>query len=200
VKHAACVMLLLLAAACGGNKGGSIAAKDYDRSCVRSSDCVAVHEGSFTSCQQTPACANASINKSEDYRYAMAVEAMTAPCPPPDLSTCLGWELTCPAGTCVFEDPTTDGGSQNRIISADDYPQDCETVDDCMAVYSGTLGCCGGACPNSVIRADALAAYTKSLEAHTPECLLRPPCLPPTPCTGRIACENNRCMLLGAMQ
>jgi hypothetical protein len=76
-------------------------------------------------------------------------------------------------------------------IAAKSYARDCASVADCVAVYEGPVGCCGGGCPNAAIRADALPKYTS--DEH---CTVQPPCPVGGACaTDRVACVSGVCQL-----
>jgi len=86
--------------------------------------------------------------------------------------------------------------ASKHAVTAKSYARNCATVADCVAVYEGPIGCCGGGCPNAAIRADALADYTSDVFAAAPTCNPPPPCAAPLPCdTGRVACVAAVCTL-----
>jgi len=88
-------------------------------------------------------------------------------------------------------------GTQGRYVDAKNYSRACASVADCFAVYSGPVGCCGGGCANTAIRADALPQYTSAFNQAT-KCSVQPPCVAPDPsrCLGRLSCDNGVCQLL----
>jgi hypothetical protein len=141
--------------------------------------------------------------------YVAETMASVASCNPPVAfpNDCPGTIITCPSGQCELHHPTTvtdDAGvttsTFSSSISAADYPNTCATVDDCVSVYQGALGCCGTPCPNTTISASAEARYKAELLGRTPFCNPPPPCLPlgGTMCPGRVDCQNGQCVLLGA--
>jgi hypothetical protein len=89
---------------------------------------------------------------------------------------------------------TADGESHH--VSAN-YDRKCASVADCVPVFEGTVGCCGLAltCPNTAIRADALAQYMSAAERAS-KCAVQPPCPSGGMCTsGRIVCQAGTCAL-----
>jgi hypothetical protein len=89
-------------------------------------------------------------------------------------------------------------GSGSSSISAKGYPRNCVTVADCFPVFEGVVGCCGGGCPNTAIRQDAVAAFmTASEAARMTSCHgVQPPCPSGPMCTvGRVTCDNGVCGL-----
>ncbi|SRR5260221_13671119 len=87
-------------------------------------------------------------------------------------------------------------------IAAKNYDRKCTSVADCFPVYEGPVGCCGGACPNTAIRQDALTKYMSDFDrAVTSVCHgLIPPCPAGPICDqemGRVTCDNAVCQLEG---
>jgi hypothetical protein len=97
----------------------------------------------------------------------------------------LFWAVACSSG------PTS--------VSANNYPRTCDTVADCFPVFEGEVGCCGGGCPNTAIRQDAVARFATDTEtARKNSCNgVQPPCVAPPVCTmGRVTCEGGLCGLV----
>jgi len=87
-------------------------------------------------------------------------------------------------------------GTESHHISAN-YDRACASVADCVPVFEGTVGCCGLSltCPNTAIRADALAKYMSDAESAS-KCDIQPPCPPGGMCTsGRVVCQAGTCSL-----
>jgi hypothetical protein len=54
--------------------------------------------------------------------------------------------------------------SPPNSVAAKNYDRKCASVADCVPVYEGHVGCCGGGeCPNTAIAQVALAKYTAAL-------------------------------------
>lgn len=89
------------------------------------------------------------------------------------------------------------GGSSDHSIDTSKYSHACMGDGDCVAVYQGTLSCCGGDCPNAVIAATDYDAYTAALAAQMPICNPAPSCVDTTgACTDRSAlCVGGLCTL-----
>jgi hypothetical protein len=84
-------------------------------------------------------------------------------------------------------------------VAAKNYDRRCASLADCVAVYEGQVGCCGGGgCPNTAIAQVALAKYNVDL-ARAGTCSgVQPPCpnrLPVACQDGRVACDNGVCTL-----
>jgi hypothetical protein len=97
----ACVAAALLAS-CNSSSGQaaepscSIAASDYDRSCVKDSDCWGMAEGDLCAVE-CPNCVNAAINVRDEAKYLNDVSSKVGAqrfCPCPDVP------VACNAGTC----------------------------------------------------------------------------------------------------
>jgi hypothetical protein len=87
-------------------------------------------------------------------------------------------------------------------IAARNYDRKCASVADCVPVYEGHVGCCGGGdCPNTAIAQVVLAKYTAALALAATCGGVPPPCPDITrpggnACqAGRVACENGVCIL-----
>jgi hypothetical protein len=87
-------------------------------------------------------------------------------------------------------------GTPAHYVDTKSYGRTCTTVADCFAVYEGPVGCCGGGCPNTAIRADLLPKYMSAFD-EAMKCSVQPPCPPPDPslCVGRLSCDNGVCQL-----
>ena len=90
-------------------------------------------------------------------------------------------------------------------VAAKSYDRTCASVVDCVAVYEGHVGCCGGGCPNSAIAEVALAKYTGDFDRAASCGGVQPPCpqidstRPGSACPdGRVGCDNGVCTLLMA--
>jgi hypothetical protein len=89
-------------------------------------------------------------------------------------------------------------------VAAKNYDRKCASVADCIPVYEGHVGCCGGGdCPNTAIAQVALSKYTMDLSLAASCGGGRPPC-PHIGGTspggnacqdGRVACDNGICIL-----
>jgi hypothetical protein len=110
--------LVLFIVACGsGSTSGSVAAKDYDRSCTSVADCTAVYVGVLSCCSQQP-CPNAAIRLDKLATYMSDVSArMPAMCPSPVTPgtcrpppQCQG-RLNCSSGVCTLDEPPVDGAT-----------------------------------------------------------------------------------------
>jgi hypothetical protein len=94
-------------------------------------------------------------------------------------------------GTCGSSSP-------RNVVSAKNYLRNCTTVADCVPVYEGPVGFCGGGCPNTSIRADALPKFMSDFNMASQSNA-------PAPCpqgsqaslcdTGRVACVSGVCQL-----
>lgn len=87
-------------------------------------------------------------------------------------------------------------------VAAKNYDRRCVSVADCVAVYEGHVGCCGGgACPNTAIAQVALAKYSVDLIRAAACGNTQPPCpvidvvRPGDACQGRVGCDNSVCTL-----
>jgi len=83
------------------------------------------------------------------------------------------------------------------------YDRRCTSVADCFPVYEGLVGCCGGSCPNTAIRQDALTKYMSDVDrVSAASCNgVRPPCGINPFCDrqpGRVACNRGICQLEAA--
>jgi hypothetical protein len=86
-------------------------------------------------------------------------------------------------------------GSSNHSISAAEFQRSCSADSDCVPVYEGTLGCCGGACPNSAINQMSQAAYESAMSSRTPTCTTVLPCpfFSSVTCKSGATCANGTC-------
>ena len=89
------------------------------------------------------------------------------------------------------------GGSADHSIDTSHYSRVCVGDADCVAVYQGTVGCCGGGCPNTAIAATDYDAYAAALAAQVPVCNPAPPCADPTGTCGdkSALCVGGMCTL-----
>jgi hypothetical protein len=95
----------------GGGGGGTIRASDYDQSCAKASDCVAIYAGVASCCGGS--CDNAAINKSDESKY----ESDLAADKPTDCTgmacpaiACETPGVACVAGKCAIQSKTLDSG------------------------------------------------------------------------------------------
>lgn len=68
------------------------------------------------------------------------------------------------------------GSGGDHSIGTAKYDKTCVGDSDCVAVYQGELGCCGGGCPNAAIAATGYAQYLQDVAANQPVCNPAPPC------------------------
>jgi len=89
------------------------------------------------------------------------------------------------------------GGSADHSIDTSHYSKACVGDADCVGVYQGTLGCCGGGCPNTAIAVSAYDEYQTALTAQTPTCNPAPPCAIPVHTCGEQSalCVGGMCTL-----
>lgn len=87
------------------------------------------------------------------------------------------------------------GGTTDHAIDTSRYSKACAGDADCVAVYQGQLGCCGGGCPNTAIASTTYAQYIQDVQANTPVCNPQPPCAVTPGACGDIAalCVGGRC-------
>ena len=88
--------------------------------------------------------------------------------------------------------------SADHALRLSDYSQSCSGDSDCVAVYAGILGCCGGSCANAAIAMASYAGYQHDLSVKVPKCVPPPPCafLSATECgTPPPRCDNGVCTL-----
>jgi hypothetical protein len=197
-------LALLLLTTCGGGNASQreLRAVDFDHTCVRSSDCASIFEGTIQSCTKVP-CANAAIAMSSLPTYTIAVNARLGPCTDVLPSECNDNAVTCPAGTCEFH-KLPFGQTLTPGITAADYPQNCEDVADCLPIFEGPLSCCDLACTNAAINVSAEAQWKADVDRRTPICDGAPTCRKPasptatSACHGRVGCENGSCVVLTA--
>jgi hypothetical protein len=194
------VLLALVLGACDRGPSRTLTASAYDRACESARDCIPVFDGHVASCQAMMECPNAAVAKDAYVQYLRDVDGALAPCTESLSPVCIGGVVTCPAGQCAFRafGAETAADTAARAVSADDYAQTCETVDDCVPVYAGPLGCCDHGCANAVISTIAMSQYESDVAHRTPECFPRSPCEALAPCTDgpRVDCRSNHCVLL----
>ena len=82
--------------------------------------------------------------------------------------------------------------NENHSISASEFQQSCAVDSDCVAVYQGTLTCCGGSCPNAAVNQVGYSAYASAVASRTPMCNPEPPCAALSCLAGAI-CSNGTC-------
>ncbi len=92
-------------------------------------------------------------------------------------------------------------GSDDHAVRVRDYAVACVSDGDCVAVYEGTLGCCGPGCANATISKTDESRYDMDVNARTPSCSPRPPCeaiLRGALCDRslRVACTGGTCALV----
>jgi hypothetical protein len=87
------------------------------------------------------------------------------------------------------------GASATHSVTASDFQQSCSVDSDCVAVYEGTLGCCGPGCPNAAINQTSHAAYDSTVSSRTPTCSPADPCVGLTAviCRAGAVCANGTC-------
>jgi len=85
--------------------------------------------------------------------------------------------------------------TQNHSIAASEFQQSCTVASDCVAVYQGTLSCCGGSCPNAAVDQVGYGAYASAVASRTPICNPEPPCAAVTDvyCKSGAICSNGIC-------
>lgn len=143
--------LLAAGGGCGSSKSCSIAASDYDRSCVQDSDCVGIAEGDLCAENVCTNCANAAINARDQTQYQNDVSSKVSQqrfCPCPDEP------VVCNAGTCGIARlaPCPAGLPQTAVAcqaeGADCYMASTNTcgAGDCFCV--GGAWNCGPTCIN----------------------------------------------------
>jgi hypothetical protein len=88
------------------------------------------------------------------------------------------------------------GDTGSHSVNASDYDRACSQDSDCVAVYSGKIGCCGDA-PNSAIAQDNYSQYQSDYSSRHPVCIPAPPCAPLS-YTTTVACVNEVCQLTSA--
>src|SRR5256885_6776255 len=77
-------------------------------------------------------------------------------------------------------------------VSASD--QACSSDSDCVPVFEGTVGCCGG-CANAAINKAAYPGYQAAIAASVPICDPAPPCafLSDAICKAGAICRGGMC-------
>lgn len=85
----------------------------------------------------------------------------------------------------------------NHELVASDYDQTCQQDSDCVAIFQGELGCCGGGCPNAAISRANYGKYQMDVASRQQRCDPAPPCIGVTcfPCSA--ACVAGRCAIAG---
>lgn len=88
-------------------------------------------------------------------------------------------------------------GGGGHAIDTSHYSRACLVDADCVAVYQGTLTCCGGGCPNTAIAVSDYAAYTGAFAGAVPTCNPQPPCAEVTTICGEktALCVGSLCTL-----
>lgn len=88
-------------------------------------------------------------------------------------------------------------GTGEHAIDTSKYSRACVADADCVAVYQGTLTCCGGGCPNTAIAVTGYADYATAVASQTPVCSPAPPCVAtPGSCGDHVAlCVGALCTL-----
>jgi len=77
---------------------------------------------------------------------------------------------------CVLLIAGCGGGGGEHAIDTSKYSRACVADGDCVAVYQGTVGCCGGGCPNTAISVTSYDDYEAALATQMPACSPAPPC------------------------
>lgn len=92
------------------------------------------------------------------------------------------------------------GGGETHVIIASAYSQTCSKDSDCVAVYQGTLGCCGPGCSNSAINQSSYTAYLSDVSAREPACSGVDPCalFDNAVCSASAACQEGVCEFVAA--
>jgi len=87
------------------------------------------------------------------------------------------------------------GGGTTHSIAASEFQVSCSIDADCVSVYEGTIGCCGGGCPNAAINKASTTAYDAALASRTPQCSPAPPCadFARPICPTAAICDNGTC-------
>jgi hypothetical protein len=84
--------------------------------------------------------------------------------------------------------------NQSHSIAASEFQQSCAVDSDCVAVYQGTLTCCGGSCPNAAVNQVGYSAYASAVASRTPMCNPEPPCaVTDIYCSSGAICSNGTC-------
>jgi hypothetical protein len=158
---------------------------------------MSIYAGELDCCGPAFACPNAAIRMDNATSYLDDVMARTPTCVPRDPCVFFGCSqsfVTCRTGTCQLTKGSPDA---SLALTASDYARTCQEVADCIAVYEGPLGCCGGSCPNAAISAAAANDYARDVNRRSPQCSQVIPCPPVSPVCpgGRIACQDGLCVL-----
>jgi hypothetical protein len=94
------------------------------------------------------------------------------------------------------------GSGENHSIATSEFQRSCTADSDCVAVFEGTLGCCGGNCPNGAVNQVGYPDYEAALAKRTPICSPAPPCAAVTniACRAGAICASGTCVFapLGA--
>jgi len=85
--------------------------------------------------------------------------------------------------------------SGDHSVFASEFQRGCSVASDCVPIYEGALGCCGGACPNAAINQASYAAYESAVAKRTPKCSPEPPCvfIPDDVCMAGAICAGGTC-------
>jgi hypothetical protein len=95
---------------------------------------------------------------------------------------------------CVLAGAFGGCSSETHSIEASEFQRSCSVDSDCVAIYEGTIGCCGLGCPNAAVNQVGYSAYETAVSTRTPTCSPRPPCNYSRPvCRGGVACSNGTC-------
>jgi hypothetical protein len=108
------------------------------------------------------------------------------------------WALGCARGRRIdyrYDAARFDVGAVEHAVHASDYERACASSSDCVPVYEGSIGCCGGGEPNTAITKTSGAAYQKDFAARAPECEPTP-CEAPAVGTAYAICTQSVCELL----
>ena len=85
--------------------------------------------------------------------------------------------------------------SSSHAIAVSVQDRSCSSDADCVPVYEGALGCCGGGCPNSAINKTAYPDYEADVASREPVCVPALPCvfLSNDVCKAGAACRDGLC-------
>jgi hypothetical protein len=172
-----------------GNDGGSasgcvdVPIADFDTSCVRDSDCVAVTTGDV--CPGACLCGGATINVADQSRYEQMVQGVATGecnCPLEPVPQCVAGTCTvCPAGS---RDPgcgvsIADASAPRCVnIPPSTYTTSCSVDSDCTLLPEGQI--CSGSCdcggsPVNVAGQAAFATLTAGFQLGGCPCASSPP-------------------------
>ena len=162
--------LLAAGGGCGSSKSCSIAASDYDRSCVQDSDCVGIAEGDLCAEDVCTNCVNAAINARDQTQYQNDVSSKVSPqrfCPCPDEP------VACNAGTCgIARQASCPADLPQTAVAcqaegAECYVTSTNTCDAANCYCLGGAWNCGPTCINPSDAAAATAADAAVVDAAT---------------------------------